>query len=155
MRRSFVLACAVMLLLAPLHAGAAEQGPVISAPAGVIKVARGSVFLERSQQRHPATVGALVLVGDVVVTGPDSAVGITLRDNTLLSIGPDSNLSLKSYAFDASTHEGSIDATISRGTLSFVSGKISKRSPEAVRIHTPISVIGVRGTEFLISVGTV
>lgn len=143
-----------MVMIIPARA-AAEQVLPINAPAGVIKVARGSVFLERGDQRLAATVGSLVLVGDVVVTGADGAVGITLRDHTLLSAGPESTLSLKDYTFDAATHEGRIDATVSRGTMSFISGKIGKRSPEAVRIQTPISVIGVRGTELLISVDRV
>lgn len=154
MRRSLP-ACLVLLLLVATRAAAAEPLRAVSAPAGVVKVAHGAVFLERGEQRHAATVGSLVLVGDVIVTGPGGAAGVTLRDNTLLSVGPESTLSLKDYTFDAATHEGRIDATISRGTLSVVSGKIGKRSPEAVRIQTPISVIGVRGTEFLISVGTV
>lgn len=154
MNRSLFLSVA-MLIFMPIRVAAVEQGPAVIAPAGVVKVARGNVILERGQQRHTASIGSLVLVGDVVVTGPDSAVGITLRDNTLLSVGPDSAFSLKDYSFDASTHEGRIDATISRGTLSVVSGKIGKRSPEAVRLRTPISVIGVRGTEFIISVGKV
>jgi hypothetical protein len=151
LRSAFV----ALLILIPLKLAAAEQAPAIAVPAGVIKVARGNVVLERGTQRHPAAVGSLVLVGDVVVTGPDGAVGITLRDNTLLSVGPDSTFSLKDYTFDAATHEGRIDATISRGTLSVVSGKIGKHSPEAVKLRTPISVIGVRGTEFIISVGKV
>jgi hypothetical protein len=151
MKHSLLVAVA-MLILIPFPTAAAEQGPAISAPAGVVKVARGSVSLGRGEERLPVAVGSLVLVGDVVVTGPDGAVGITLRDNTLLSVGPNSTFSLKKYLFDSSTHEGQIDATISRGTLSVVSGKIGKRSPEAVRLRTPISVIGVRGTEFIISV---
>lgn len=154
MNRS-ALALVALLVLAAVPVGAAEQGPAISLPAGVVKVSRGAAFIERGGQRHAAAIGSLVLVGDVIVTGADGAVGITLRDNTLLSVGADSTFSLKDYTFDAATHEGRIDATITRGTLSYVSGKIGKKSPEAVRIQTPISVIGVRGTEFLISVGEV
>ncbi len=149
MKKSSLLFLAFLILI-PLQT-AAEQGTTISAPAGVIKVVRGSVTIERGPRRISAQVGSLVLVGDVVVTGSDGAVGITLRDNMLLSVGPESTLSLKEYSYDASTNKGSVDATISRGTLSVVTGKIAKQSPEAVRLRTPVTVIGVRGTEFLVS----
>ena len=56
------------------------------------------------------------------------------------------------FAFDATTHQGKMDATLSKGTLSVVSGKLSKQSPEAVKVRTPASVLGVRGTEFLVKV---
>jgi hypothetical protein len=33
-----------------------------------------------------------------------------------------------------------------------VSGKMVKQSPEAMRVRTPASIMGVRGTEFLVRV---
>jgi hypothetical protein len=77
-------------------------------------------------------------------------VGITLRDNTVLSAGPNSTLALEKFAFDPTTHAGAIDATLKRGTLSVISGKIAKASPDAVTFRTPTTTLGVRGTEFVI-----
>jgi len=39
-----------------------------------------------------------------LVTGPDGALGITFKDNSLLSIGPESRLSVDRFVFDATTH---------------------------------------------------
>lgn len=121
--------------------------------AGVIKVSKGSAFVERGASRVPATVGAKVYASDRLVTGADGSVGITLRDLTLLSAGPNSVVEIHKFSFDSTTHAGTIDAGVKRGTLSVVSGKIAKTTPENVRFTTPGSTLGVRGTEFIIDAG--
>ncbi len=87
------------------------------------------------------------------MTGANGAVGITLRDNTLLSAGPNSAIDLNKFVFDSTTHAGAIDATVRRGSLSVISGKIAKATPEAVRFSAPGMTLGVRGTSFLIDAG--
>jgi len=97
-------------------------------------------------------VGARVRESDTVVTGSDGSVGITFTDNTLLSAGPNSVLVLERYTFNSTTHDGKFDARLNRGSLAIVSGKIAKQSPDAMVIKTPSSLLGVRGTEFLVKV---
>ncbi len=121
--------------------------------AGVVKISQGEVMVERAQQKQPAPVGTRIYSSDRVLTGVNSAVGITLRDNTLLSAGPNSTIDLTKFAFDSTTHAGAIDATVRRGTLSVISGKIAKATPEAVRFSAPGMTLGVRGTSFLIDAG--
>jgi hypothetical protein len=86
----------------------------------------------------------------VVTTGTDGSVGITLLDNSLLSAGPNSALSIDKFAFDSTTHQGGFEASLRKGTLAVVSGKIAKQSPDAMKVKTPAAVLGVRGTEFLV-----
>ena len=85
-------------------------------------------------------------------TGADGSVGITMRDNSLLSAGPNSILALERFEFDPTTSQGRFDATLQRGTLAVVSGRIAKQSPQAMTVRTPSAVLGVRGTEFVVSV---
>jgi hypothetical protein len=141
--RRFALACA--LGLAPLAAFAADIAQ--------FKVAKGDVYLERGGKRLPAHVGTHLQATDIVVTGANGSAGITFIDNSLLSVGPNSVLQIERYAFNSTTHEGVFDTTLSRGTLSMVSGKIAKQSPDSVKIRTPSSILGVRGTEFLVRTG--
>jgi hypothetical protein len=79
-------------------------------------------------------------------------VGVTFTDNSLLSAGPGSVLVIERYAFDSTTHAGQFDASLQKGTLAVVSGKMVKQSPDAMRVKTPSSVMGVRGTEFVVKV---
>jgi len=117
------------------------------------KVAKGSVYVERGGQRLAARVGTHLQATDTVITGADGSAGIAFIDNSLLSIGPNSVLAIERYAFNSTTHEGAFDATLRKGTLSVVSGKIAKQSPEAMKVKTPSSILGVRGTEFLVQTG--
>ena len=120
--------------------------------AGMVKVAKGMVSIEREGKRLEAGVGTPVMVADRVRTGRDGSVGVTLRDNTLLSAGPNSLLVIDKFAYDNTTQEGNMSVVIRKGTLSVASGKIAKRTPESVDFHTPTSILGVRGTEFVIEV---
>ena len=120
--------------------------------AGTIKISRGDATIARSGSTLPAAVGSPVLVSDQIVTGDDGAVGITLRDNTRLTAGANTTLDLNKFSFDTTTHAGAVDASVTRGSLSVISGKIAKASPDTVRFNTPTVTLGVRGTEFIIEV---
>jgi hypothetical protein len=141
--RRVVLACA--LGIAPIASWALDIAQ--------FKVAKGNVYLERGGKRFPAYVGTHLQATDTVVTGADGVAGITFIDNSLLSVGPNSVLAIERYAFNSTTHEGVFDAMLTRGTLSVVSGKIAKQSPDAMKVRTPSSILGVRGTEFLVRTG--
>lgn len=121
--------------------------------AGVVKTSKGTVAIERSGEKLGAPVGTHLFSSDRIVTGADGSLGITLRDNTMLSAGPNSTVDLNKFAFNPTTHAGAIDATVKRGTLSVISGKIAKASPEAVSFTAPGMTLGVRGTSFIIDAG--
>jgi len=142
-----------MLLAACAFApGLIPEAAAADDAAGIIKSAKGSVTIERDGRKAAGTVGAQVLASDRIVTGADGSAGITLRDETLMALGPNTTLAMNQFAFNSTTHEGRLDASVRRGTLAVISGKIAKQSPTAVKFSTPSSVLGVRGTEFVIEV---
>lgn len=120
---------------------------------GVVKTTKGAATLERDGQKQAVAVGGKIMVSDRVVTGADGTVGIMLRDNTMLSAGANSALQMNKFAFDTTTHAGTIDATVKRGSVAVISGKIAKATPENVSFSTPTMTLGVRGTEFIIEAG--
>ncbi len=119
---------------------------------GQVKVAKGTVHVERDGQRLPAQVGMAVRQSDVLITGVDGSAGVTFSDNSMLSTGPNSVLVVDHYTFDSTTHAGKFDASLKKGTLAVVSGKIVQQSPGAMRVRTPAAIMGVRGTEFMVQV---
>lgn len=139
------VALSVLAALVFSHATAAET-------VGKIKKMAGSVIVERAGQPQAAKVGMGVDVGDVIRTDAGSAVGITTSDNALVSLGPNSELVVTEYTFNPTTHEGKMNAALKRGSLSMVSGKLTRQSPESVKIKTPTAVLAVRGTEFFAEV---
>lgn len=122
-----------------------------AADIGQIKTIKGQVSIERSGQAVPGSVGLRLQGADVLTTGVDGAVGITMSDNSLLSAGPNTVLSLDRYEFDATTSRGQFDATLKKGSLAVISGRIAKQAPDAMKVRTPTSTLGVRGTEFVVS----
>lgn len=122
-----------------------------AAEIGQIKVSKGQVSIEREGRTLPGAIGSRLQLGDIVRTGVDGSVGITMDDDSLLSAGPSSVLSLDRYVFDPTTNQGRLDAALNKGTLAVISGRIAKQSPDAMTVRTPTAVLGVRGTEFVVS----
>jgi hypothetical protein len=140
--------CWNVLVLA-LFAGWA--GSSLAAEIGQVKIAKGQVTIERQGKTLPAVVGARLQNSDRIRTGADGSVGITMDDDSLLSAGPYSELSLDQYVFDATTNQGRFDASLNKGTLAVISGRIAKQAPDAMTVRTPTAILGVRGTEFVVS----
>lgn len=131
---------------------AAMSTLALAAEIGQVKTSKGEVTIVRGTARMAGPVGTKLEASDVLHTGADGAAGITMSDGSLLSIGPNSVLALDLFQFDPTTHQGKFDSTLSKGSLSVVSGKLAKQSPEAMKVRTPASVLGVRGTEFVVVV---
>jgi hypothetical protein len=128
------------------------QTALASEPIGQIKTQTGAVVVHRAGVSKPTAIGDRVFVSDTIVT-TSGTVGITFVDNSMMSLGPNSRLSLDQFRFDTTTHNGVFDASLKKGTLSVKSGQIVKQTPEAMRIRTPAALLGVRGTELVIRAG--
>ncbi len=124
----------------------------VLSPIGRVKTVTGQVFLDMNGQRIPAVLGSLVYLGSRLVTAPGSTLGITFTDETVISIGPDTQLVIDQYLFAPREGKLSLIASLTRGTLNYVSGQIAKLRPDAVNINTPNGTIGVRGTQFVVRV---
>jgi len=138
--------------VAALVSALALAGSAWASDVGQVKTAKGTVHVERDGKLLPASVGMPIRQADSLVTGADGAVGVTFSDNSLLSTGPNSVLVVDRYNFDSTTHAGRFDASLRKGTLAVVSGKMVKQSPEAMKVRTPAAIMGVRGTEFVVQV---
>ncbi|MEW9583477.1 FecR domain-containing protein [Paraburkholderia sp. DGU8] len=150
--RVLVLTCGCMAA-ANAHAADVAGTANPAHAAGVVKTVKGTVRIERAGSSSVAAVGSEVYSSDRVVTGPESSVGITLRDTTQLSAGANTTLELDQFAFNSTTHDGVLHASVKRGSLSVISGKLAHANPDSVRFRTPTTTLGVRGTAFIIEVG--
>lgn len=137
---------AIVLLILMGSARAADE------PAGLVKKTFGSVRIERNGTVVAVAVGTAVMAKDRIVTGSDGSVGITLKDDTLLSVGPDSVTALDRFTFNSTTNEGNISFQILKGTLRSITGLIARQSPSSLEVKTRTATIGVRGTDFIVEV---
>lgn len=102
--------------------------------------------------RRDAQPGTPIYQGSTLTTGSDGSLGITLKDNTVMSFGPDTEVSIDDYLYKPAQDRLKLVARIAKGTLHYLSGIIAKLKPEAVSINTPTGIIGVRGTRFAVKV---
>jgi hypothetical protein len=141
------LLVAAVLLLGSWGACAAES-------AGIVKTLTGTAFVTRDAGALALAPGDRVFPGDRISAAAGSYVGITLRDDTRLAIGPGSSLEIRDFAFDASSYAGRLAISFLRGTARVITGLLSKHAPERVDYRTPTMTIGIRGTDFIVDLGS-
>jgi hypothetical protein len=122
------------------------------AAAGRVKTATGSVSIVRGTTVIPVQPGQILLPGDGLRTGADGRVGVTLKDETRLSLGPNSDIHLDQFVYAPGQGRLRFALKIVSGVMAYVSGRIAKLSPDAVRLETPSAILGVRGTRLVIRV---
>jgi hypothetical protein len=126
---------------------------VASEAAGMVKTLKGTATIERGNNRLPVVVGTVIFPRDRIFTGPQSSVGLTLKDNTQLALGANGQMDLNKFSFNTTSHAGEMESTVKRGSLSVISGKVARANPNAVQFNTGTVTLGVRGTEFIIEAG--
>jgi len=120
---------------------------------GMVRSSHGVATVTRGGKVLPASPGTKLMKGDVLDTGSSGTMGIIFRDNSTLSLGPESSLSIDEFLFSPAEGELGIIARITRGTMAYLSGLIGKLAPESARFETPTASIGIRGTYFAVRVG--
>ncbi len=145
MKRIFMLCLAILIFL-PGVAMADEM------PIGKTKTTKGEAFMIRGAKEMPLTIGDKIFQKDTIRTGANSSVGILFEDNTILSLGPNSEIVIDEYVFAPEKGLLSMIARMVRGTASYLSGLIGRLAPESVKFLTPDATVGIRGTQFLVKV---
>jgi len=141
------------LLLSALCILPAADAAFAGDPIGVVRTASGAATVTRGEKTLQAAPGLKIMAGDTLGTGRDGSLGVILRDDSSLSIGPESRLVLRSFLFSPSEGKFDLVARITQGTMAYLSGLIGKLAPEKARFETPTATIGIRGTRFAVKVG--
>lgn len=119
---------------------------------GYVKTVKGEAFVVSAGQPTKAVVGTPIMIGSTLKTGSNASLGITFKDNTVMSFGPDTELTVDEYIYAPNKGKLKLGASLAKGTLAYLSGAIAKIKPEAVAVRTPTGTIGVRGTHFVVRV---
>ena len=128
----------------------AAQQPV---PAGHIKTVSGAAAIVRNGGTVTARPGDPIYATDTLRTSADGSIGVTLRDDTRVSLGPNSEVKVDRYVY--SPGEGGLGMVLKfvRGVAVYVSGRMAKIAPDSIRLEAPSAIVGVRGTTVAIRVG--
>ena len=141
-------ACVLAMILGAATPVVAQQ----PSPAGHIKTSTGAAYIVRNNASVAARPGAAVFETDTLRTGADGTVGLTLKDDTRLSLGPDSEVRLERYVYAPGTGGFAMVLRFARGVAAYVSGRMAKLAPDSIRLETPSAIVGVRGTTVAIRV---
>ena len=140
-----------LAVLTALAVALVSAGPAL-AEIGRVKSTVGPASVNRGGRVLAVAPGVQLEPGDVLVTGRNGRLGVTFADGTRFAVGPNSRVTLTTFQFDRTRQTGSFVTSVDRGSLGVVSGRIAKSGRDAMRVRTPTSMLGVRGTRFVIEV---
>ncbi len=139
---------AMALMVAMVFTGAAWGQEAI----GYVKSVTGDATVTDGGKAVKAVAGTPIKLNSVLKTGAKGAMGVTFKDNSVMSFGPDTEVTVDEYLYAPAKGELKFGAKMAKGTLNVVSGSIAKLKPDAVSLKTPTGSIGVRGTNYAIKI---
>ena len=129
--------------------GASAQLPAVGLTwIGAAAAVRGLV----NAMAPGATVGRVVQSGkplylnDHVTTDAAGRLQVLLLDQTVFTVGPNSDMVLDEFVYDPATDKGKVTARITKGVFRFVTGKVARKDPASMKVNLPVGTIGIRGT---------
>jgi hypothetical protein len=151
--RAVRILTALSLLFASLPSVAQTAASSLTRIGGAAAV-RGVV----SAVAPDSTVGRVIESGkplflnDHVTTKADGRLQVMLLDETVFTIGPDSDMVLDEFVYDPNTGAGKVTARLTKGVFRFVTGKVARQAPSNMKISVPTATIGIRGTKAVLEV---
>lgn len=121
-------------------------------PIGYVKTVTGDASVTIAGKKVKAEAGTAIHQGSLLQTGAKSSMGVTFKDETVMSFGPDTVFTVDEYLYAPAQGKLKLGSKLTKGSLNYVSGVIAKLRPDAVTVTTPSGTIGVRGTQFLVKV---
>lgn len=119
---------------------------------GTITALSGSASIVRDGKSLDATLGAKLQQKDSIKTSDATKVQVIFSDETIISIGKNSNFSIEEFLFDESDAPSAKFGLLS-GAMRTITGKIGKVAPDKFSVKTKTATIGIRGTNFSIFTG--
>ena len=114
---------------------------------GVISAGIGEII---NQDSEKLTTGSKIYFGDTIIVKEQSNAQILLLDETALTVGEKSELTIDDFVYDPKSKVGKIVSNIKVGTVRIITGEISKQNPDNLEVNVPSGSIGARGTEFAV-----
>jgi len=114
---------------------------------GIIGAAIGDV---KNQKNEKLANGSKIFFGDTIISNSKSNAQILFLDQTVLTLGEETELTIDEFVYDPDSQDGSFVSTVKTGTVKFITGQISKKNPDNLEVKVPAGTLGARGTEFVV-----
>ena len=125
----------------------------VQAASGRVYVVKGNVFVTQGKNPAHRVINNEVIVPDTLIgTGDNGAALLKFDDGQIVTMQANSALRVREYRYDAKKAENSsIIFSMLKGGMRFVTGLIGQQRKQAFRLLTPNATLGIRGTEFMVS----
>ena len=114
---------------------------------GIIGAAVGDI---KNQKNEKLANGSKIFFGDTIISSSQSNAQILFLDQTVLTLGEETEISIDEFIYDPNSNDGSFVSTVKSGTVKFITGQISKKNPDNLEVKVPAGTLGARGTEFVV-----
>jgi hypothetical protein len=132
----------------PWIEGKSWTGQVSSEGSFQITTTDGNVVTEA----NPDKIARVSLANAHLTTGSSGTFHLLLPDETIFSVGPNSDITLDEFVYDPKNASNTkIAIEFSKGVFRWVTGKVVKH--ENVNIKLPVGDLGFRGTNFVVYSG--
>lgn len=132
--------------------GAFRQGSPMVKIGAAGGVSGGVIQCTRSGEFSNVVSGKTIYHGSLIKTDPKGRVQILLLDDTVFTMGPDSEMTIDEFVYDPFTQTGKVQARISKGIFRFLSGRLAKLKRSATKIVMGSFAMGIRGTDGIIRI---
>jgi len=116
---------------------------------GKIVALKGDAVIVRDSKEFNVQVGTTILKSDEITTKDESKLQLLFNDNTVITIGKNSNFKVHDYLYDAKNQKYEVKFGLLKGTFRTITGKIGKIAPNKFKLQSKTSSIGIRGTQIL------
>jgi len=114
---------------------------------GVIAAGIGDIT---NQKNEKLETGSKIYFGDTIIVKSQSNAQILLLDETALTVGEESEITIDDFIYDPKSKVGKIVSNIKIGTVRIITGEISNQNPDNLEVNIPTGSVGARGTEFVV-----
>lgn len=148
-----ITALIIFALATPLAYAQTDEGIPAqdqAAAIGTIIEAEGPITITRQKSDMTnVKINDPVYLNDSIQTAPGGRAFILLIDDTELTLGEDSQLTIDEYVYDEQTPSANKGGySVLRGAFLYTSGLLAKTDNPDVTVNTPYASIGIRGTTF-------
>ena len=114
---------------------------------GIVGAAIGDI---KNQKNEKLANGSKIFFGDTIISNTESNAQILFLDQSVLTLGEETELTIDEFVYDPNSQDGSFVSTVKTGTVKFITGQISKKNPDNLEVKVPAGTLGARGTEFVV-----
>lgn len=123
---------------------------VLYAHVAQVVALKGKANIIRDGSILDVKISSKLLELDELKTLENTKIQLLFKDETIVSLGENSNFSIKEYLYEENSRNVKTKFKFTKGFFRVITGKIGKLSPKKFKLETKVASMGIRGTQILL-----